>query len=584
MNKNRILQRTIWVIVATMLVCVLGLARETALAQIGADQSTVSNQIFMPPVSHSIPDQDWPADVRVADQDEIPISRRVLARGAQLHGANGVNFGPDGLLYIASFIGGDIQVMDPKDGHIVRNIELPFEMNGPDDLTFGPDGFLYYTSISTGKVGRIAPDGTQPSEVAQLPPGANPITFSNDGRLFVALDFLGDGLYEIYLDGSEPRLILPLLGFLNAFDFGPDGYLYGPIYTQGTVVKIDVDSGEMWEVANGFFMPVAVKFDAYGQLYLNVQGTGEVVRMNPDGSEQELVARLTPGLDNLAFDSRNQLFVSHAEDGIVYRILPNGKGVPISRGGMIAPQGVAVLPDSEGHERVFVADFWTLREFNGQTGQTGRVDYRALGAPHTVAPDGGNLVVSSWMDNAVYTYDPDAMTLVGEPRYDFAAPMNAIRFQGDLVVSELGTGSVVRSSGPGDRQVLAVLGLPIGLAATEDDLYVADWAIGAVFQLIADGVPVVIPLAFGLQSPEGLAVAPDGNSLLVVEPSAGRVSSIALATGQVTTFLDGLKIGLPAISNMPPFFTFNGIAVGPSGAVYVTGDKANVLYRIDVRP
>jgi sugar lactone lactonase YvrE len=512
------------------------------------------------------------------------IITRVLAKGAPLHGANGVYFGPDDLLYIASFLSGDIIVMDPNSGHILRRIPLQGGMDGPDDLTFGADGSLYWTSISTGKVGRLAPDGAQ-SLVAQLPPGANPITFSADGRLFVGLDFLGDALYEVYLDGvTPPRLILDNLGFLNAFDFGPDGYLYGPIYTQGKVVKIDVDSGEMWEVASGFHLPVAVKFDASGRLHLNVQGTGEVVRMNPDGSDQTVVARLVPGLDNLAFDSRGRLFVTHAEEGAVYRILPNGKGRMISRGGMIAPGGVAVLPGSQGHDRVFVADFWTLREFNGRTGKQLSVERHALGGPDNVAPDGDNLLVSSWMDNAVYSYDPSAMAVL-DARYDFAAPTNAIRFQGDLVVAELGTGMVVRSAGPGDRQVLATMAVPLGLASTQDDLWVADWAFGGVFQLVADGVVLSppIPVAMGLSFPEGLALAPDG-SLLVVEGGAGRVSRIDLHTGAVTPFVEGLQLGLPPISNIPPFYIFNGIAVGTSGAIYVSGDIANVLYRIDVRP
>jgi sugar lactone lactonase YvrE len=518
------------------------------------------------------------------DPDAIQTVRtRILARGATIHGANGTYFGPDGLLYIASFIGGDILVMDPNSGRLVRTINLLPELDGPDDLTFGPDGSLYWTSISTGKVGVMAPDGTQ-SLVAQLPPGANPITFSDDGRLFVALDFLGDGLYEIYLDGvTPPRLILDDLGWLNAFDFGPDGYLYGPIYTQGKVVKIDVDTGDSWVVADGFALPVAVKFDTYGRLHMLAQGTGDVVRMNPDGSDQQVIARLVPGLDNLAFDSRGRLFVTHAEEGSVYRILPNGKGLIISRGGMIAPGGVAALPGLLGNDRVFVADFWTLREFNGKTGRQLSVERHSLGAPHTVAADGEDLLVSSWMDNAVHTYDPASMTVL-DTRFDFIAPMNAIRFQGDLVVSEMGTGMVVRSSGPGDRQVLAELGLPIGLAATDDDLFVADWAIGGVFQIIADGAPVFIPLAFDLAFPEGLAVAPDGESLLVVEGGAGRVSRIDLATHEVTPFVEGLQFGLPPISDMPPFFVFNGIAVGPSGVIYVSGDMKNVLYRIDIRP
>ena len=528
------------------------------------------------------PDPDKVLVVNLADPGAVQTARtRILAHGAKLHGANGTNFGPDGLLYIASFIGGGIEVLNPNSGRVVRHITLEQGMDGPDDLTFGPDGSLYWTSISTGKVGVMSPDGAQ-SLLAQLPPGVNPITFSEDGRLFVALDFLGEGLYEIYLDGSPPRLVLGDLGWLNAFDFGPDGYLYGPIYNQGKLVKIDVDTGELWILAEGFYNPVAVKFDASGRLHLLVQGTGEVLSMNPDGSDQQVVARLVPGLDNLAFDSRGRLFVTHAEEGLVYRILPNGKGLIISRGGMIAPGGVAALPGFLGKDRVFVADFWTLREFNGKTGRQLSVERHSLGAPHTVAPDGEDLLVSSWMDNTVYSYDPDSMAVL-DTRYDFAGPMNVIRFQGYLVVAELGTGMVVRSSGPGDRQVLTELAIPIGLAATEDDLYVADWAIGAVYQIVSDGAPVFIPIASELASPEGLAVMPGGD-LLVVEGGAGRVSRINLQTYEVTPFAEGLQLGLAPISDMPPFFIFNGIAVGPSGAIYVSGDKANVLYRIDIRP
>lgn len=511
-----------------------------------------------------------------------PVSNvHVLARGAAIHGTNGLYFGPDGNLYIASFVGGDIVVMNPDNGRILRHIQLEQGMDGPDDLTFGPDGSLYWTSIATGQVGKMAPDGTQ-SLVAQLPPGVNPITFSADGRLFVALDFLGDALYEVYLDGvTPPRLILENLGFLNAFDFGPDGYLYGPIYTQGKFVKIDVDTGEMWDVATGFVGAAAAKFDSYGRLHV-LDAIGEVFRLDVNTGERQLIASLPPGLDNLAFDENGRLFVSNSEDGFIFRVLPNGKGLPISRGGMIAPGGVAVLPGDRGQDRVFIGDFWTLRQFNGRTGKEVSVEREEMWAVHTIAPDGANLLVSSWMDNAVYSYDPVAGSVI-DARMDFFGPMNAIRFQGDLIVSELNTGSVVRSTGPGDRQVLATLGLPIGLAASDDDLWVADWAIGAVFQLVHDGVPVVIPVAFGLAAPEGLAVLPNGN-LLVVEGGAGRVSQINPATGEVTPFAEGLALGGLHLTGMPPFYVFNGIAVSQTGTVYVTGDEANVLYRIDTPP
>ena len=82
----------------------------------------------------------------------------------------------------------------------------------------------------------------------------------------------------------------------------------------------------------------------------------------------------------------------------------------------------------------------------------------------------------------------------------------------------------------------------------------------------------------GLSFPEGLAVDLDG-SLLVVESGAGRLSRIDLETGTVSTVVNGLELGLPGVPGYPPTNGFNGVAVGPSGYMYVTGDIANVLYR-----
>ena len=101
---------------------------------------------------------------------------------------------------------------------ILKRIGVDQGVEGPDDLIFGSDGSLYWTSIITGEVGRISPDGVKTSQMVK--PGVNPITFSDDGRLFVALCFYGDALYELDPELiNPPRLIAENLGFLNGFDF-----------------------------------------------------------------------------------------------------------------------------------------------------------------------------------------------------------------------------------------------------------------------------------------------------------------------------------------------------------------------------
>jgi len=168
-------------------------------------------------------------------------------------------------------------------------------------------------------------------------------------------------------------------------------------------------------------------------------------------------------------------------------------------------------------------------------------------------------------------------------REDFAVPLNAIRFQDDLVVAELATGLVVRlDAGTGERTTLAQgLFVPAGLAASDDDLWVGDWASGVVWQIVADGQVLAspVPVAGGLVQPEGLALDRDG-SLLVVESGLGRVTRVDPATGAISPVASGLGLGAPAVPGTPPTWVFNGVAVGATGDIYVSGDVANVVYRL----
>ena len=541
---------------------------------------------------------------RTPDQAEL----RVMAEGAALHGANGINFGPDGNLYVASVFGMEIVAMDPGDGTVMDRFGPEAGVAGPDDLVFGPDGSLYWTDIMKGEVGRRTPGGVVTKQM--VAPGVNPVTFSPDGRLFVALDFLGDGLYELdpgLVEAPRPIIVATPenpypLGFLNGFAFGPDGRLYGPIVTQGMVVSIDVDSCQEtstpWEdcdlrvAAADFVWPAAAKFDPQGRLHV-VDQTGEVFRVDVDTGEKTVIAILEPGLDNLAFDSGGSLYVSSADHGWVAEILPSGQARTISPGGMIVPMGVAVLEGPDGSEVVFVADAWRLREFDGRTGQqesvykgylVPEVDPPSLTTPVTLSADGDRLVVSSWLGGAVQVWDPQTDRVT--EHYPMPVPLNAIRFQDDLVVADLGLGGVVWASDhgmilPSDGVTVLV---PAGLATDGDVLWVADWATGTVWQIGFDGRAPLdpVPLASGLANPEGMAVDRDG-SLLVVETGAGRLSRIDPTTGGVSVVTDGLEPGIQGPEYAPPTLFFDGVAVGPSGAIYVTDNVNNALLRIRPR-
>ena len=527
-----------------------------------------------------------------AEMEEPRPAVQVLARGAQVRGANGIHFGPDGKLYIASVLTPAIAVMDPESGEIEKRLGPDHGVKGPDDLAFGPDGSLYWTDIIYGEVGRLTPDGVN-TVVADLGPGVNPITFSDDGRLFVSQCFFDDKLYELDPTGArEPRLITDQLGpgcGLNGMDWGPDGFLYGPRWFQGEVVRVNVETGEFHTVVDGFGVPAAVKFDSQGRLHVLDTLAGEVVQVDLNAGTKEVVGRIEPrSADNLAFDESDRLFVSSYTDGYIVEVLDKNNNRTVSPGGLTMPGGIDLVETEEG-DRLFIANFFSLRELDAKTGQEWGavrdvIGFSQLGSVMTVRSDGQYLVVTSWFDNQVKIWDPNAESLVASFE-GIAQPIDAMFFQDDIVVTEFQTGNVVRLNprSPEQRTVIASgLRAPAGLASAGENLYVSDRTTGQILQIMEDGEELQSPrvLADGLEGPEGIDIGKDGR-IFVVEADAGRVVSIDRQTGSIEVLAEGLELHLETQGNFPVTMVFNGLAVG-SERVFVTGDKAGVLYRIDL--
>lgn len=519
------------------------------------------------------------------DTNEVQYVLTEVAHGAALHGANGIDIGPDGNLYIASVVGEEIVVMNRSDGTIIKRFGLEMGVKGPDDLVFGPDGSLYWTDIIFGEVGRMTPEGVVTKQFVAL--GVNPITFSPDGRLFVGLDFLGDGLYELdpnLMDPPRPIIISTPenpypLGFLNAFDFCADGFLYGPLFAANLVIKVDVGhagdpvstspftDGTVQIVASGFKNPASAKFDPKGVLHVLDQ-TGAVFQVSIKTGEKTLFTTIEPGLDNMVFDTDGTLFMTNNDEGWVAEILPGGQARIISPGGMISPSGVAVLAGPNDQDKVYVGDIYHLRQFNGQTGEQENT-YKgylvpeentvSLIQPMSLSADGNNLVVASWYSAAVQVWDSQTHEVL--EHYAMGAPIDAIRFGEGIIVSDVTFGGVVWAS---DQSMIlpidnATVFAPGGLATDGETVWVADWGSGVIWKIGFDGNTPLTPVvaASGLMNPEGLAFEKEG-SLLVVESGASRLSRIDLSTGESTKIVDGLELGGPGQEGLPPTYLFDG--------------------------
>ena len=518
---------------------------------------------------------------------------KAIAGKNQFLGANGISIDDNDLLHVASCIGCNITVMKPN-GKIVRRYGLADGVENPDDVAFAKDGTMYWTELFTGNVGRMTPDGKVTKQF--VAPGVNPITFSDNGRLFVALDFLGTGLYEVDPNFKDPPVkLMDIPGHLNGFDFGPDGLLYGPLMFQGKVIAIDVDTKTFSVVASAFY--AAVKFNSEGKLY-GVNMFGAVDRIDTETGTITSVATLPCAIDNLAFDSKDRLFACSFEDGSIMRVEADGKVTELCCGGLGALCGIAILPSGGGSvssagaksDSVFVANLWSLRLYDGRSGKSSTIEKHyfaptGLTSPITVAadPSRGYLILSSWWGNQIQVFDPESREIVRNLQYDPAGPvvpLNAVKFKKypkHIVAAEMkvdGSGGrivKIKERNIKKQKVLTeALAVPIGLAATDRDLWVSDWYLGAVFQVIMDGESLKnpIPVAGGLSFPEGLAVDIDG-TLLVVETGSGKITRIDPLTGAKSTVASGLDVWLQAGAGCAPTWGYNGLAVGKTGSIYI---------------
>jgi len=512
-----------------------------------------------------------------------PLEIERLASGASISGANGLNFSPDGRLFVASVIGSELVVLDPDSGEVLER--LADGIDGPDDVAFNSAGDYYWTSIMTGEVAGLTVAGERIT-AAVLTPGVNPITFSDDGRLFVSQCFFDDKLFEVDPTGeTPPRLISDQLGpgcGLNGMDWGPDGRLYGPRWFQNQVVSFDVDSTDMRVEATGFNVPAAVKFDSNGVLHVLDTGAGSVIRVQ-DG-RQTVVAVLEQGLDNLAFDADDRLFVSSFADGAVWRLEASGEAAYEARvlqpGGMAHPGAITARATDAGVE-LLVADLHALRGFDRE-GHSLWVERNILGVGElgsvlSVAVDGENLILSSFTDANVRVWNPERRRTIA--RIDnLQMPVSAVRYGELLLVAEHGAGHVRIINGDSVTQMVSGLEAPTDLLTDGDRLWVSDRAAGKVLQIGAGGTkmaPRVI--AEGLEAPEGLALWRD--KVLVREGESGRVY---LLGGSEPELLVTLGAGSPpASAAQPPSMVLNDITV-VGDVLYAANELERELVAVDL--
>ncbi|MFK4267456.1 SMP-30/gluconolactonase/LRE family protein [Streptomyces milbemycinicus] len=516
----------------------------------------------------------------------------------QLWGSNGVAFGPDGRLYVAQFLAGQISAVDPATGDVEVIVPMDSPVQSPDDLAFGADGSMYITDLVPGRVWRRNAEGAY-TLVSDEVTNPNGITCIGD-RLFIN-EMKPDGrLMELFPDGGGPVVLTEGLAMGNAMQLGPDGHLYYPHMLSGQVWRIPPDGGTPEVVAEDVHQPVAVRFDQGGVLHVLSRGVeGIVTRIDVHGAgSRALVHSGVVGLDNAAFDTENRMFLSSYASGGIMEMHSDGRTREIVPRGLDGPYGVTV--DLGG--TVYAADHYRLaspavsletsREAARESAlddEPGAVTTAAfLCFSHGIAADGELLHLTSQYGD-VHTYDPVHGTTRNRAS-GLKQPLGiAVGPDGSLVVAEAGAGRVVAIDDNGTVTPLAEgLGHPVDVAFDEEGrCYVSDDRLGVVCR-IDDGETVTV--ADGLGAPQGLAVL--GDELFLVETDHRRLRAISLTTGETRIDAEDLPVGPPpgvVPRGQPALFAggmpgmairFAGLAVAPEGSLLLSANGEGTVLRL----
>ena len=500
----------------------------------------------------------------------------LFVSGAEIAGVNGMHFGPDGYLYAASVTGSDISIIDTKTNKIIKRYDQSDGVIGPDDVAFNSKGEFYWTSILTGEVAGFDLEGNK--VVAGNPGiGVNPITFSDDDRLFVAQCFFDNGLFEMDPSGiNEPRVIFEKVDEfcgLNGMDWGPDGRLYGPRWFDNEVISVDVDTGDIRKEVSGLNVPAAVKFNSKGDLFVLDTGAGKVVKVT-DGVKSDY-AFIELGLDNLAINSDDVLYVSSYSEGNIMKVSPNSVE-EILPGGISHAGGIAV----SGND-IVVADIQSVKAYSTIDGSESW-NYKNV---FRVSPHGANTAVSSfdnyviltsWLDNHVKIMRPDTGEIV-ESFEGLNLPVSATKYNDQIAVALHGNKSIMLfNPGTGEKEILADgFEAPTHVINYGEYLVVSDRSKGQVIRIDVNGNKEI--LIDGLDSPEGMAYK--DNALYIFEGNTGDIKKYQ--NNQISVIASVMP-GSNALSELqPPSVILNGLAI-KGDYLYISGELERSLFRLKI--
>ena len=253
------------------------------------------------------------------------------------------------------------------------------------------DGTVYASLSPLGQLVRIGSDGAyevvgtveglQEGDIGMLGLAA-----PADGSVYATIFSANPdahGVWRFDVDTGEAKRVpgTEQIGLPNGIAFAADGTMYVTDSIAGAVWRVPPDgTAEQWvqdallegDESIGFGIPIGANGialdEASGTVYVAVleQGTLVAIPIEDDGAAGAPAVHTTFTdaqrlvlVDGLALDAANNLYVAQPAANTVVRVTPAGaiETVATRADGLDGPASVAVAPDTEDTERLYVSNF-----------------------------------------------------------------------------------------------------------------------------------------------------------------------------------------------------------------------------------